>query len=55
MFKIGLEAMLDSLRPPIVLVHGYMPDDIFAEFEGQVEFHRYKSEFERTHEMKEGA
>ncbi len=54
MFKTGLEAMLDSLRPTIVLVHGYMPDNIFAEFAGQVEFHRYKSEFERTHEMKEG-
>ena len=31
-----------------------MPDKILAEFAGQVEFHRYKSEFELTHEMKEG-
>ena len=52
--RITVNISVDSLRPTIVLVHGYMPDNIFAEFAGQVEFHRYKSEFERTHEMKEG-
>ena len=46
MFKKGLEAMLNELKPTTVLVHGYMPDDIFGTF---VEFHRYASEFERTH------
>ncbi len=49
MFRIGMEAMLEVLKPPIVLIHGYMPDEIFGQFKGQVEFHRYASEFERTH------
>lgn len=49
MFRVGLEAMLDVLRPPIVLVHGSMPDEIFSPFKGQVEFHRYASQLERTH------
>lgn len=50
MFKVGLEAMLDEIQPQTVLVHGKMPDDIFGEFSAQVRFHRYASEFERTHE-----
>jgi len=54
MFKIGLEAMLEALSPSTVLVHGYMPEEIFGEYIGQVDFHRYASEFERTH-RKEGA
>ncbi len=49
MFKIGLEAMLENIQPKVVLVHGYMPDAIFAEYVHQVEFHRYASQFERTH------
>ncbi|MBR6365667.1 MAG: DUF4417 domain-containing protein [Lachnospiraceae bacterium] len=49
MFKTGLEAMLDALQPKTVLVHGYMPDNIFGEYLNQVEFHRYASQFERTH------
>lgn len=47
--KFGLEAMMETIRPLIVLVHGYMPDEVFKPFDGQVEFHRYASEFERTH------
>jgi hypothetical protein len=54
MFKTGIGAMLDAIQPNVVLVHGYMPDDIFGEYTGQIEFHRYASQFERTH-MKEGA
>lgn len=54
MFRIGLAAMLDVIQPHVVLVHGYMPDDIFGEYFGQVEFHRYASRFERTH-TKDGA
>lgn len=54
MFKIGLAAMMDDIQPEIVLVHGCMPDDIFGEYIGQIEFHRYASQFERTH-LKEGA
>lgn len=53
MFKIGLAAMLETLSPSAVLVHGYMPEEIFGEYLGQVDFHRYASEFERTH-RKEG-
>ena len=54
MFKTGIGAMLDAIQPNVVLVHGYMPDDIFGEYTGQIEFHRYASQFARTH-MKEGA
>ncbi|SCW43450.1 protein of unknown function [Eubacterium ruminantium] len=54
MFKVGVEAMLDNINPSAVLVHGYMPDEIFGEFIDQVKFYRYASEFERTH-RKEGA
>lgn len=50
MFKIGLEAMLDTIQPRTVLVHGKMPNDVFSSFINQVEFHRYASEFEKTHE-----
>lgn len=50
MFKTGLEAMLDAIQPEIVLVHGKMPDEVFSSFKNQVAFHRYASEFERTHE-----
>lgn len=54
MFKTGMSAMLDAIHPKIVLVHGFMPESIFGEFRGQVKFHRYASQFERTH-VKEGA
>ncbi len=49
MFKIGLRAMMRELEPHTVLVHGYMPDEIFVEFLNDAEFHRYASQFERTH------
>lgn len=49
MFKTGLEAMLNVLEPKKVLVHGYMPDEIFGEFLNNLEFYRYASQFERTH------
>jgi hypothetical protein len=49
MFKVGFGAMLDAIQPKIVLVHGYMPSDIFGEFSNQIELHRYASQFERTH------
>ena len=50
MFKKGLYAMLEELRPTDVLVHGYMPENVFGEFCDKTNFHRYKSWFERTHE-----
>ena len=46
--------MLDAIHPEVVLVHGFMPESIFGEFSGQIEFYRYASQFERTH-VKEGA
>lgn len=49
MFKTGLSAMMLKLQPHTVLVHGYMPDEIFGEFLNDAEFHRYASQFERTH------
>ena len=49
MYKIGLEAMLNTLKPTDVLVHGHMPENIFDEYKSETHFHRYASEFERTH------
>lgn len=49
MFKTGLSAMLETLKPSAVLVHGYMPKEIFDTYLDQVSFYRYASEFERTH------
>lgn len=52
MFKTGLDAMLESLQPVSVLVHGYMPDDVFGDYLEDVSFYRYASEFERTHQKR---
>ncbi len=41
-FKAGLEAMLNELKPEVVLVYGAMPDRIFAEFEGITRFIQYQ-------------
>lgn len=49
MFRQGLDAMLNELQPSTVLVHGYMPDDIFGEYLEQMTFVRYPSQFELTH------
>lgn len=49
MFKQGLDAMLEELQPSAVLVHGYMPDDVFGEYLAQTTFVRYPSQFELTH------
>ena len=54
LFKTGLEEMIKVLEPTDVLVHGHMPDKVFGDFMTIVKFHRYKSQFERTHE-KDGA
>ena len=40
-FKEGLRAMLEELKPEIVLVYGGMPDEIFKEFEGKTRFIQY--------------
>lgn len=49
LFRIGLQAMIDELAPTDVLVHGYMPESVFDPFIGLTRFHRYPSQFERTH------
>ena len=48
-FKAGLEEMLKRLEPSAVIVHGYMPEEVFGEFHKQVPFYRYPSLFEQTH------
>ncbi len=47
-FKNGLSEMLKQLEPEMVIVHGYMPDDIFKDFKGITQFVRYPSEFEES-------
>ena len=48
-FKKGTAKLLDTIEPPAVLVHGFMPDAVFGDFKDTVPFYRYASEFERTH------
>ena len=48
-FKAGLPVMLDVLNPTTVLVHGFMPDDVFGDYLDRSRFVRYASEFEQTH------
>ena len=52
-FIIGLEAMFEKIQPSVVLVHGSMPEDVFGQFIGQAEFHRYASDIERAHRKKD--
>lgn len=42
-FKEGIREMIKRLNPNKILVHGDMPDCIFGEFKGQVEFINYES------------
>lgn len=44
--------MLNRLEPKTVIVHGFMPNDIFYEFLDKVEFVRYPSEFEVSRRKK---
>jgi len=48
-FRRGLEEMLKVLEPPDVIVHGHMPSSVFDEYKAYTEFHRYQSQFEKTH------
>jgi hypothetical protein len=54
MFRKGLYEMLSVLTPKDVIVHGYMPEVVFDEYKKFTNFHRYASQFERTH-IKAGA
>lgn len=49
-FKLGLDAMIETLRPKAVLVHGYMPKEIFEDYLHKTTFYRYKSEIESIHD-----
>ena len=47
-FKKGLSEMIKQLEPSFVIVHGFMPDDIFGKHKDSTNFIRYPSEFEQT-------
>ncbi len=49
LWRVGIKEMLRILEPTDVLVHGFMPDDIFSQFYNYAAFHRYPSLFEQTH------
>ena len=42
-FRIGLETMLKTLKPKVVLMHGPMPKEVFADFVNETKFIRYES------------
>lgn len=48
-FRKGLYEMLSVLTPSDVVVHGFMPEAVFGEYISYTNFHRYESQFERTH------
>ena len=52
LWSIGTEEMIRVLEPTDILVHGYMPDDVFGRFYSYAQFHRYPSLFELTHKSK---
>lgn len=54
LWQIGTEEMLRVLEPTDVLVHGFMPDEVFERFYDYADFHRYPSLFEQTHKKEEG-
>ncbi len=47
-FKKGLTEMLRQLEPRMVIVHGFMPDEIFKQHMDKTNFVRYPSEFEES-------
>ena len=40
-FRAGLESMLETLTPEVVLVYGAMPDEIFGDFRNKTYFYSY--------------
>lgn len=48
-FKAGLEAMLETLEPEIVLVYGSMPDSVFSEFLNRTRFVQYDNWIKKIH------
>ena len=53
LMRRGTKAMIETLEPTDILVHGYMPDDVFGEFYDCATFHRYPSLFEQTHKKED--
>ena len=49
-YKDGLDEMLKRLEPSAVIVHGYMPEEVFGEYICDTAFYRYPSLFEETHQ-----
>jgi len=54
-FKLGLEAMLNTLEPRDVVVHGYMPDSVFSDYLENSNFHRFPNHFEEKCRNKEAS
>lgn len=52
-FKKGLGTMIEKLEPKVVIVHGFMPNDIFDEFKDKTHFVHFPSETEEVHAKKE--
>ncbi len=52
-WRAGTEEMLRVLEPTDVLVHGFMPEDVFGKYFCYSNFHRYPSLFEQTHRKEE--
>ena len=52
-FRNGLEAMLETLEPSVVLVYGAMPDDVFKDFRHLTTFIQYSdwTSFKRKSEI----
>lgn len=49
-FEAGLEAMMDTLEPAVVLVYGSMPDKIFGKYQSYAQFVQYPDWTTRMHE-----
>lgn len=54
MFRKGIIETIRWLEPTDILVHGYMPEQVFTGLDAYVRFHRYPSLYEQTH-VKEDA
>ena len=48
-FKEGVKKAIEFLEPSSIVIHGYMPDEVFSDFTSIVPFYRFPSEFEETH------
>ena len=52
LFKEGLKKMLITLRPKTIILHGPMPNSVFAEYKTHVKFIHFDSWIKRVHEKK---